>query len=50
MRAALVVLVIVAAMWSSSCTSEGVGMGMGYTGRWGAGMTGPPVFVGGPVN
>jgi hypothetical protein len=41
--------ILAAALASSSCNSSGVGVGMDYPARWGAGATGgPPIFVGGP--
>ena len=48
-RAAIVMLLIFAALASSSCDSvSGVGVGMGTTARWGGTTSSPPVFVGGP--
>ena len=49
-RALVVMLLMFAALAASSCNEvSGVGIGVGTTSRWGGGgMSGPPVFVGGP--
>lgn len=49
LRTVALVLALAGALASASCNSSGVGVGMDYPTRWGAGSTGgPPVFVGGP--
>jgi predicted small secreted protein len=49
-RAVIVMLLTFAALAASSCNEvSGVGIGVGTTSRWGGGMSGPPIFVGGPA-
>jgi predicted small secreted protein len=48
-RAVIVLLLMFVALVASSCDNvSGVGVGVGTTARWG-GSSGPPIFVGGPV-
>ena len=48
-RAVIVMLLMFVALVASSCDNvSGVGVGVGTTARWG-GSSGPPIFVGGPV-
>ena len=47
-RCLLSVLVVTAALASSACVEDGIGMGVPTTGaRWGGGATGPDVLVAG---
>jgi predicted small secreted protein len=49
-RAVIVMLLTFAALAASSCNEvSGVGVGVGTQSRWGGGMSGPPIFVGGPA-
>lgn len=51
-RVVIVMLLMFVALAASSCDNvSGVGVGVGTTARWGgsSGGSGPPIFVGGPV-
>jgi hypothetical protein len=49
-RAAIVMLLLFVALATAGCVNQtGVGVGAGSPARWGAGSTGPPIFVGGPA-